>query len=239
MISEVRRDRVKMPGNARVRTPSLALSMATWRRACTSCLVFLLLITLNLELAGKAASAGESSEQLSRAKAYLQDLGNTSIALIADGEKSYRQKKIEIEDLLKEQVDFDLVSKYVLGQYWKRVPRRQRNEYHDLFRTLEVSTLSRKLLGTPVESFKITGAEQQGRRDILIHTAIYPAETEPLVPAWRLRETKDGFKIVDVHYDGVSLATIRRKEFAAILNKGGFESLMDRLRQKLTAAQSE
>lgn len=206
-------------------------------RACGLVCLVLLATAVNLALFERAASAGEAAATLAKAEAYLDDLGNRTVSLLSDDLKSEAEKKKEVESLLDAEVDFVLVSKYVLGQYWKRVPRRQQPEYHELFRNLEIDTLSRRLLKHPVKGFEITRAKRQGRDDILIDTTIYRSDAENFLPAWRLRKSKDGFKIIDVHYEGVSLAKTRRNEFAGILKDQGFEGLLAQLRQK--AAQSK
>ncbi len=179
----------------------------------------------------KAVAAAESDSYLLNAEEYLEDLGNKAVSLLSDELKPYPQKREEIESLLFAEVDFELVSKYVLGQYWKHVRHGQRPEYHDLFRRLEIDTLSRRLLKYQVQGFEITGAEQRGSEDILIHTTIFRLNAEPFLPTWRIRRSNGAFRIVDLHYDGISLAKTRRGEFMSILKDQGFEGLIAQLRQ--------
>jgi phospholipid transport system substrate-binding protein len=55
---------------------------------------------------------------------------------------------------------------------------------------------------------------------------------------WRLRRTAEGWRIVDVMIEGVSMTITHRSEFAAVISNspGRIEGLLQKLREKTKGA---
>jgi phospholipid transport system substrate-binding protein len=52
-----------------------------------------------------------------------------------------------------------------------------------------------------------------------------------------LRETKDGWRIINIMANGVSDLALKRVEYRSILERDGFPALIDMLKKKIAAAE--
>ena len=69
------------------------------------------------------------------------------------------------------------------------------------------------------------------KRDTVIYTLVVVDEEDvvPLRVDWRVRETDDGLKVIDVAAEGVSMLTTKRSEFTSLVAREGVEALIGKL----------
>jgi phospholipid transport system substrate-binding protein len=83
-----------------------------------------------------------------------------------------------------------------------------------------------------VSGFNITNLRDLGEGDYLVQTAI----TRPSAPAlnyeWRVRDSGNSTKIVDVIVEGVSLLVTHRSDFTSVASQNGIDGLIASLRDK-------
>ncbi len=224
------------PGNPKVPSPNGPRAFIGWSthnrglRASAQLCTFLLVLVVCVLCLCATALAANAKQELSQAEAYISRLGHETLSILLDTKSSKKQKRKDIARILDSEVNFGLVSVFVLGSYWKKITPNQRSAYQALFKKFEISGLSTRLLNYPVKRFKIVSSEFKGRSDILVHTEIVRLDRPPFVPAWRVRRLDDGFMIIDLHYEGTSLAFTRRSEFQSVLDDSGFEGLMEKMK---------
>jgi phospholipid transport system substrate-binding protein len=133
--------------------------------------------------------------------------------------------------LMFEVADLPLIARLVLGRHWRAASPAQRAAYLDAFRTYALDSLAARFsrLGSGVG---LTLAERcvADGEDALVPTEVtLPNRAEPVRIEWRVRR-RDGYRLIDVTIEGVSLVVSNRSEFDAVVGREGLEALIAQLR---------
>ncbi len=75
-------------------------------------------------------------------------------------------------------------------------------------------------------------------RGALVGGQITHPQGDPVQVEWRLRRAGEGWKIIDVVVEGISMAVTRRSEFSSVIGSHGgrIEGLLEVLRNKTAPA---
>ena len=69
---------------------------------------------------------------------------------------------------------------------------------------------------------------------MLVLTKISRPSGPPIKAGWRVRETKNGHKILDVMVAGVSMVVTQRSEFRSVIRRRGVTGLIETLRLQVS-----
>lgn len=146
-----------------------------------------------------------------------------------------------IADLVDEYVDMRRVSRFVLGQYARKLTDEQKAAYDPLFRQYATQVYQNVLSEYAGETLKVTGSVDRSQRDIIVNSKI--ADPAPgsnfadIVVHWRVYRNRDGeLAIVDAGADNVWLALEQRSAFTSVIaNNGGPPAGVDALIADLRA----
>ena len=121
----------------------------------------------------------------------------------------------------------------MLGRYWRTASAEQRQDYLELFRGYVLAGITRRLGGSNgVEKVEVTGSRPGRGQDSMVATLVTLGNgAAPSPIEWRVRRTGDGYRIIDVTVEGVSLVVTNRNEFGAIVAKSGLDGLLQQLRE--------
>ena len=191
--------------------------------------VLLALLGLLLSASGVARAGDEGATD------FIQTLGDEFVAVLADKELPAERRLEEFRRLFIESFDVATISRFALGRYWRRASKSQRQEYGRLFSDYIVNTYSARLGQYSGEKIVVGETRNDGKRDRIVSSKIVRPKGKPVRLDWRLRRRGEGFKIVDVIIEGVSMAITQRDAFASVIRRGGgkVESLLEELRSKV------
>ena len=179
-------------------------------------------------IVGQAGAAEVTSPE--RATRFIDDLGSRAITVLADPVATQSDKQDKVRALLTEGLDLATIGRFALGRAWQAATEPQRGEYTALFREYVLNSYARRLTAYSGETFKIVGAQPIADTDALVMSVIERPNGAPVEAGWRVRAEEQGYKVVDVAIEGVSLALTQRQEFAAVIQSKGFDGLLDSLR---------
>ncbi len=133
----------------------------------------------------------------------------------------------------------DLLSRLVLGRHWRSLEPVDRDEYRALFSKVVIGGLAGRLdvllheLSGPLEQhFSIKSSGAIGKKDVLVRSVVISADGQPLSVDWRLRRLENGPVIIDLIVEGISLLVSQRAEFAAVIERGQMDGLLQTLRRR-------
>lgn len=188
-------------------------------------------------------SLGQSAE--SRAEATVMALAEQTWTLLARQDLGLEQRRGELAELIEARTDVALLSRLVLGRYWRELTDDQKVEYQRLFRVVIIRNLAGKLdryaknsNGAIDQHFQIHGSQLAGRGDVLVHSKILPSSGETLDVDWRLRDRDGQLMIIDLIVEDVSLLVSQRSEFAAVIERSKFEGLLAELQARADSTES-
>ena len=176
-----------------------------------------------------------SDDRAGQAAAYIQSLGAELLAIQADvGDGAAAARSARLEGLIRRGFDLDLTSQLVLGKYWNRASQAHRQAFKELFAQYLLHSYARRLKAYRVETLAIVSSTPVGKSDFLVETRVEGAQgDDPTNPVWRLRLRDGGFKIIDVHVDGISLALTERSQFGSVIRRNGLDGMLSALRKRV------
>ena len=190
--------------------------------------------TLALLAAGLlAAPRARAAADPASAEAFIQTLGDRTLAVL-EQPTAQPEKLQELKRLLYEATDLELVSRLVLGRYWRQAKPDQQTEFVGLFKELLMQTMAERMSWYNGQTFEITGAQPVDERDTMVTTRIIrPSGKPPIQVDWRVRQNAGAFLLIDILAEGVSLVVTQRAEAAEVVNQRGIDGLLAEMRTRL------
>ena len=182
---------------------------------------------------GMARAASDA--RAGQAATFIQGLGVELLAIQAGaGVGAAATRSAGLDGLIRRGFDLDLTSQLVLGKYWNRASQVHRQAFKELFAQYLVHSYARHLKAYRVETLEIVSSNPVGKSDFLVETRVESArEHDSANPVWRLRGRDGGFKIIDVHVDGISLALTERSQFGSVIRRNGLDGMLSALRRQI------
>jgi phospholipid transport system substrate-binding protein len=125
--------------------------------------------------------------------------------------------------------DLPTMTRFAVGPKWAEMTAAQQASLTAAFTRLSIATYAHNFDSFGGEHFDLDPAVQTRGADKIVQCKLFPAHDKPVALLYRMRETPDGWRIIDVYYDGVSQLTTRRADFAQPVAAGGAAGLLSHL----------
>lgn len=183
-------------------------------------------------------SAFEANASINAGKAeqFVKDVTQQGIEELINSDVSESERKARFTKLFNQDLDLDFIGKFVLGRYWRTATEKQRNEFIDVYRKLNIQTWSERFNEFKGKHFEFLGTEKSKSEDqIFVNTQVPMQEGEPASVKWRVKDTNGKMQIVDIIIENVSLAQTARSEYTSYIQKSpnGIDGLIADLKAKL------
>ncbi len=162
---------------------------------------------------------------------FVKTLGERAINILTSEGTTPEGRKAQFRDLLDEGFAVNTIGRFVLGRYWRAATPEELNEYLVLFRDFVLDTYSQRLDSYAGETFEIIKSQPLDEQDTMVSTEIGGTDGPAIRVDYRVRSQAGIHKIVDVLVEGVSLVVTQRAEFASVINREGFDGLIEILRR--------
>ena len=157
-----------------------------------------------------------SDEKIEQSKYFVENLGKQVIEKVSNVNLSESERIVNFRNLYLDSFDNYYISRFVLGQYWKRLDSNMRKQFVKSFNDYIVTTYAPKFKGWE-GTFKAT--------DSLLENNYYNVKMNVLNKdgptlkfMWKIYLDKNkNFKILDVNIDGVSMLVTQRAEFMSVI----------------------
>jgi phospholipid transport system substrate-binding protein len=182
-----------------------------------------------LVLWGGTAVAGEPLEQIrgttDKILAVLQEP-----ALQGAAQAGERDRRVRL--LIDERFAWDAMARSAMGVHWKQLTEAQRRAYCELFSELIKKSYLAEIEGYAGEKVRYKGESVDGAYGVVQVVIVTLRGTE--VPVnYRVLRKEGGWFVYDFNIEGVSMVNNYRSQIGAILERGSFETLMERLRERV------
>ena len=171
------------------------------------------------------------SNDQSDALKFIEDLGEKAVEMLADESLNAENKIKKFEQLLDVGFDVPLIARYALGKYWRKTDKNKRNAYVLAFRKFIVDSYATRLGQFGGEKFYTKGVRDDGKRGLVVNSIIETPNGTKVKVDWRVRKTKESFRIYDVIIEGISMVITQRDEFSSIIQRsnGKIDTLIEKL----------
>ena len=174
-----------------------------------------------------------SDEKIEQSKYFVENLGKQVVEKVSNINLSESERIVNFRNLYLDAFDNYYISRFVLGQYWKRLDSNMRKQFVESFNDYIVTTYAPKFKGWE-GTFKAT--------DSLLENNYYNVKMNVLNKdgptlkfMWKIYLDKNkNFKILDVNIDGVSMLVTQRAEFMSVIknNPKGVIGLIEAMKKK-------
>jgi phospholipid transport system substrate-binding protein len=190
----------------------------------------LMILGLGLAANGVAAapSAGGPSD-------FISGLINVELQALTNKQLNQTDRAKEFRELLEKNFDMPGISRFVLGRYWQEATEPERQHFLQLFEEYVVRSYSQPLSQFSGSTVRVVGCRPEGETMTLVRSEVIGTDGAATAKIdWRVRKDDDGFKILDITLDGVSLVLVQREQLSSVIARvGGVAGLNGQLEQKL------
>ncbi len=145
-----------------------------------------------------------------------------------------------IVQTLDETFDLPFMAQISIGRAWRSLSAEERRLYFKLSRQLSASNYAHNFDGYGGQIFKTLGQEPAARNTILVKTELIQPEDDNVRFDYRLREKGGRWLIIDITLDGkVSEMTLRRADYGAVIERRGFDELVDSIEEKIAKLEKD
>ena len=202
------------------------------RRVFTRSLLSALALPLLLSALAPAALADDDAALVAEPTKIIDGAAQKIVAVLARTEEPAEVRIGEIEEIAYEIFDFTTMSKLVLARNWRKLDKAKRAEFVREFRTHLSRTYGARLDNFSDIGVEVYGAQIEVRNDVTVKSRVLGGQFDGAELAYRMRNRKDTWKIIDVVIEGVSLVSNYRSQFATVLNGGNIDDLITKLKDK-------
>ncbi|MFP6742607.1 MAG: ABC transporter substrate-binding protein [Alphaproteobacteria bacterium] len=195
----------------------------------------LLVPVLFAAVLGASQTASATTDDAAR---LVHQLGNQTIATLQTPGLTVEQRETRFRGLLTQGFDLTFIGRFALGKYWRVATPEQQSAYLNLFGEYLVQTYATRLGGYGGGTMTVIGARQASDKDVVVRTQIGATGGRTLIADWRVRAGAQGYRIIDVMIEGISLAITHRVEFAAVVERHGIDGLLAILRDHTARTQT-
>ncbi len=195
---------------------------------------FLFILTI---LAG-SSTAVPAAQGPADAGAFLSDLSQRAIAQLSEPGLSKEEKQRRFRDFLNQGFDVEAIARFVLGRYWRAAKEPERQEFLRVFEDSMVFRFLPILGDYTGDVLQVRNVRPFGKTPDLfnVESELLREEGPPLQVSWRVHKGTNGYRVLDILAEGVSVAVTLRSEYGSVLkqNGGNVSALNKTLRDKIT-----
>lgn len=164
------------------------------------------------------------------------------IELLKQNRDAYARDHKKLYAMVHEQVlphfDFRVMSRSVLGRYWREASEEQRDKFVNEFRDLLVRTYATALLKyNDEEIVYLPFRANPDNRTAVVRSEVRRKDgAPPIAIQYSFYLTDNAWKVYDVTIEGASLVTTYQTTYAARVQKEGLDALIASLAQDNKAA---
>lgn len=190
--------------------------------------ILLTIVTMFFSFSAVANTKDEAVE-------FVAGIGNAVVSNLADTKATSAQREELLRKILETNFDVKSISHFVLGRHVKLAAPNELNEFTKVFQDYIISLYVKQFAHYNGERFTVTGSlKSRTSSAVMVYGKIDSDGKEPIKLSFQLRPENQGFKIVDVRIEGISMVVTLRSDFVGFMdrNQGGVAKLIDMLRQR-------
>lgn len=226
------------------------------RRVSISLIFLNLVFSANVAYAESVESAGVSESAVAVAKSEVTVSAaacdvDSPCRVVSDTSKKVldavnrgvpqNQTVALINTVAAPQFEFNLMTKYALGNNWKLATAEQQQQLVELFKQLLIYTYSTALSKFKGAQINITSSTIDGKKAQVMSMVVMPNSTsnnsQPIKVEYDLARlsSSSGWKAYDIKIENASLVTTYRNQFNEIVQNSKIDGLIKQLQTKVTS----
>jgi len=179
--------------------------------------------------AGAATTTGEGAGP----RAVVEQVSSQVLDVLGRKDLNSEQKRKKVEEIVYAYTDFDVLTRLVLAQNYKKFSDAQLAAFTNEFKRHLSVTYGRNVESYHNEKVQTIGDHEEARGDWTVNTKILRGGgNEDVLVDYRLRKSGDQWKVIDMIIERVSLVSNFRSQFQDMLASGTPDQLIRLLHEK-------
>ena len=182
------------------------------------------------------ALPAKANDRLEEARVLVSEMAQGVKQAVEADYENEEAKIAVIDSLIEAYFDFDGITRFSAGRYWRSASDAEKAEYATLFRTVLTGLAVRQFDQLKGLNYTVTDVVAKGDKLALV-TGIMSDPTganADAVVSWRVGTIKGKpVRIIDVEIENISMLVTQQQENTAIIRKNGgqFSSLIEAMRK--------
>ena len=192
-------------------------------------------VLLSLAVAHVAQASDPSDRRTQppapEAERAVERLNDQLVAIVNDGAKDTAARERALAKTLRSEMDFDTLARFVLGRYRAQLTRDQRQTFRQTFSDYVVETYARLLARNAIADMAVITSRKVTADTAAVATRVARRQGQSARWVWRMHRRDSGrWAVVDLQTQTASLAVNYRSEFGQLLDRRGFDALIQQIR---------
>ena len=152
------------------------------------------------------------------ATSVIESMANQAMDELTDQTLADDVRRKNFVALMDRYFAMDVVSRFVLGRYWRSITKEEIDEFSKLLQNYLALNYANQFKEFNGEQF-VVGNETQNNKDTFVNSQFVRPDGPPVNIVWRMRMFDDSFKIIDVSIEGLSMGITQRDEFTSVIQQ--------------------
>ncbi len=205
-------------------------------------LIIVSILMTSLAISSASAANGDNGDEpaLDSAHAVVHDLQQSLLQVMREGEQQlgYPGRVAFLTPVVDRTHDIEMIIKTILGAtFWHELDQAQQDLIIETFRQLSIATYAGQFKQYNEEQFKFLEQRDLPRDQKLVRSQLIKGDGGTVNFDYVLHRPVEHWMIINILFDGVSDLAIKRSEYRSIMQREGFQSLIDMLKEKIIEAE--
>ena len=149
----------------------------------------------------------------------------------------------EIDKILTPVVDFDYISKVVMGKYYRRASAEERIKFSEVFRTTLLKTYALAMVGFKIEKYEMIPPRDKSPnpKKQIVSMNVIAADGSKFTLVYYMKKAQGEWRLVNALLDGINLRLTFKNQFADMVqrNKGKVSGAIANWKDQVDPGKSE
>ena len=152
-----------------------------------------------------------------------------------------KEKQQRFRTMFTQYFDLPAIGRFILARYWKAATPAEQEKFTTLFEDVIVYTWSRRFSMYNGQTLKVASKQADGENGTLVKSTITSTSgNSNFGVEWRLRQRPEGWKVLDIVIEGVSMAITYRQDYATIISQtGSFAGLLSQMEKQVAKLKAQ
>ncbi len=175
-----------------------------------------------------------ATEPAEKPAAVIQHFHAALLSVMKQADRlGFRGRYKKLEPQIRRTYDLPRLARLSIGRGWRHLSADQRHQFIDVFSRLVIATYASRFDGYSGERFQYVSEQPLSHHRIVAHTRLVRPDNDAVQLDYILRQSRRGWRVINVIADGVSDLALKRADYAAVLKAQGYDPLIDKLRAKI------
>ncbi len=146
----------------------------------------------------------------------------------------YKGRYAKLDPIVKETHEFDAIAQIALGNHWKELSEEQKKAFVHKLTDLSVATYAAQFNSYGGEEFKFESEQPMKANRVMLRYLLTAPKEKPVKFEYILGQIEGKWVIINIVVDGISDLALKKAQYTSVIEREGFDSLLNKLNQKIT-----